>query len=65
MSTSISIYAAGVETTGEGDQVNVFLKNVDVNQVVKEFTVTDVLEALAWEDIMSYVTEQRAEAEDE
>ena len=62
---SINVYARAVDTRGEGDQVSVFLKCVDPEQVIKEFNATVVLDALAWEDIMDYVSQQRAEAEDE
>ncbi len=62
---SINVYARAVDTRGEGDQVSVFLKNVDPEQVIKEFNATVVLDALDWADIMDYVSQQRAEAEDE
>ena len=65
MTNSISIYAQSIETHGEGDQVNVFLKNIDPSQVIQEFNARDVLEALAWSDIVEYVNTQRAEVEDE
>ncbi len=62
---SINVYARAVDTRGEGDQVSVFLKSVDPEQVIKEFNPTVVLDALDWADIMDYVAQQRAEAEDE
>ncbi len=62
---SINVYARAVDTRGEGDQVSVFLKNVDPEQVIKEFNPTVVLDALDWADIMDYVSQQREEAEDE
>lgn len=62
---TINVYARAAEVNGEGDQVSVFLKNVDVSQVVKEFNAIAVLESLEWSDIISYVNEQKAEEDDE
>lgn len=62
---SINVYAEKAESHGEGDQLCVFLMNVDPEQVVKEFKASDVLDAIEWSDIIEYVTEKRAEDGDE
>lgn len=59
MTESINVYATGVGVLFEDNMVT--LKGITVDNVVSEFPVKEVLDALEFSDIMDYVTERQAE----
>lgn len=61
MKNSISVYAESVEIHGEGDQVNVFLKNIDIEQVIAEFNADAVLESIDFATVLDYINNVRGD----
>ena len=58
---NIQVYAKQVNIEANRDDVNVFLQDVDVTQVVAEMPSRDVLEALSFEDVQQFYIEQMNE----
>ena len=58
---NIQVYAKQVNIEANRDDVNVFLEDIDVTQVVTEMPSRDVLEALSFEDVQQFYIEQMNE----
>lgn len=62
--TSINIYASGLGMVAESsDQIYVTLNGIDIDNIVSEFPVNEVLDALDPSDIHEYLEERLADNE--
>lgn len=55
---NINVYCSDMNVEANNDDLNVYLQDIDVSQVVSEMPSREVLEALDFDDIRQYYIEQ-------
>jgi hypothetical protein len=64
MAYNINIYSDRIISEADGQTQNVYLTNVDVTQVIAEFSPKDVLDCLELSQIVDYVAEMNEERDE-